>query len=123
LLDELKLNNERLVHFRVDWRDVMGSSFDVAAFINNAFDAQYIVGGLSVLDSLSWVGQTCGAPRTYGASLRYRIQGCQGILLHDNDDAKVGGEARISSGSKRVRGQPYRETPGEARTQSQGIIA
>jgi iron complex outermembrane recepter protein len=51
----------------------MGSSFDVAAFINNAFDAQYIVGGLSVPDSLGWVGQTYGAPRTYGASLRYRF--------------------------------------------------
>ena len=61
------------LHFRIDWRDVMGSSFDLAAFVNNATDEEYIVGGLSVPDSVGWVGETYGAPRTYGASLRYRF--------------------------------------------------
>jgi len=60
-------------NFRVDWESVMGSKLDVAAYIDNAFDEEYITGGLSVPDSLGWVGQTYGPPRTYGASLRYRF--------------------------------------------------
>lgn len=62
-----------VAHFRVDWGTMMGSNFDAALFINNAFDEEYITGGLSVPDSLGWVAASYGAPRTYGASLRYRF--------------------------------------------------
>ena len=36
-------------------------------------DEEYVTGGLSVPDSLGWVAASYGAPRTYGASLRYRF--------------------------------------------------
>ena len=58
-------------NFRVDWLGVMGSSVDLAAFVNNAADEDYITGGLNVPDSLGWSGANYGPPRTYGASLRY----------------------------------------------------
>jgi iron complex outermembrane receptor protein len=72
-LDTVEAEDYVVAHFRVDWGYVMGSNFDVAAFINNAFDEEYVTGGLSVPDSLGWVAASYGAPRTYGASLRYRF--------------------------------------------------
>lgn len=72
-LDTVEADEYTVAHFRVDWGYVMGSNFDVAAFINNAFDEDYITGGLSVPDSLGWVAASYGPPRTYGASLRYRF--------------------------------------------------
>jgi len=60
-------------NFRVDWMGAMGSGFDVAAYINNAFDEDYITGGLSVPEDLGWIAATYGPPRTYGASLRYNF--------------------------------------------------
>ena len=62
-----------VANLRYDWRSVMGSSFDFAAFVNNVTDEEYIVGGLNVIDALGWAAFTYGAPRTVGASLRYRF--------------------------------------------------
>jgi iron complex outermembrane recepter protein len=67
------VNDYAVLNFRVDWQGVMGSSFDLAAFVNNAADEDYITGGLNVPDSLGWAGANYGPPRTYGASLRYRF--------------------------------------------------
>ncbi len=58
-------------NFRVDWLGVMGSSFDLAAFVNNAADEEYVTGGLNVPDTLGWAAANYGPPRTYGASVRY----------------------------------------------------
>jgi iron complex outermembrane receptor protein len=58
-------------NFRVDWLGVMGSTFDLAAFVNNAADEEYVTGGLNVPDSLGWAAAAYGPPRTYGASVRY----------------------------------------------------
>lgn len=58
-------------NLRVDWNNVMGSSFAVSAFVNNATDEEYQVGGLNVIDSLGVFAPSYGAPRTVGASLRY----------------------------------------------------
>ena len=60
-------------NFRVDWLGVMGSSFDLAAFVNNAADEEYVTGGLNVPDSLGWAAANYGPPRTYGASVRYTL--------------------------------------------------
>ncbi len=62
-----------VVNLRFDWRNVMGSNFDFATYVNNATDEEYVVGGLNVLDSLGWAAFTYGAPRTIGASLRYQF--------------------------------------------------
>ncbi len=56
---------------RFDWRGVMGSSFDVAAYVNNLTDEQYVTGGLNVVDSGGYGAYNYGAPRTVGASVRY----------------------------------------------------
>ncbi|HQY71703.1 MAG TPA: hypothetical protein PLW13_14815, partial [Pseudomonadales bacterium] len=58
-------------NFRADWLGVMGSSFDLAAFVNNAADEDYVTGGLNVPDTLGWAAANYGPPRTYGASVRY----------------------------------------------------
>ena len=58
-------------NFRADWRGVMGSRFDLAAFVNNAADEEYVTGGLNVPDTLGWAAANYGPPRTYGASVRY----------------------------------------------------
>jgi len=72
-LATVDIDDYTVANFRIDWRDVLGSDFEVAVFINNAFDEDYVTGGLSVPDSLGWVGATYGPPRTYGASLRYNF--------------------------------------------------
>lgn len=60
-----------IFNLRFDWRSVLGSSFDTAIYINNATDEEYVVGGVNVIDSLGCAAFTYGAPRTFGASLRY----------------------------------------------------
>ncbi len=68
-----KVDGYSVVNLRFDWRGVMGSNFDIAAFVNNAADEEYVVGGVNVIDSLGWAAFTYGAPRTFGASLRYQF--------------------------------------------------
>ena len=58
---------------RLDWEGVMQSNFDLAAWVKNGGDEEYAVGGLNVLTSLGWAAHVYGAPRTIGASLRYRF--------------------------------------------------
>ncbi len=60
-----------VMNLRYDWRAVMGSSFDVAAYVDNVNDEEYVLGGLNVIDSGGYTGYTYGAPRTVGASVRY----------------------------------------------------
>ena len=60
-------------NFYTNWRGLMGSNFDASLFINNAFDEEYKTGGLTVPESLGWVGFSYGAPQTYGATLRYNF--------------------------------------------------
>lgn len=72
-LATVEADDYTVANFRVDWEGVMNSDFDVAVYVNNAFDEEYITGGLSVPDSLGWVAASYGPPRTYAASLRYRF--------------------------------------------------
>ncbi len=58
-------------NFRVDWRGVFGSGFDVAAYVKNATDEEYVLGGLNVVDSGGYGAYHYGAPRTIGSSVRY----------------------------------------------------
>ncbi len=60
-------------NFRIDWREVMGSGIDIAAYVDNAFDEDYVTGGLSIPEDLGMVVNTYGAPRTVGAVLRYNF--------------------------------------------------
>ena len=70
-LASTQIEDYAIWNFRVDWLGVMVSSFDLAAFVNNAADEEYVTGGLNVPDTLGWAGANYGPPRTYGASVRY----------------------------------------------------
>ncbi|MFV8816721.1 TonB-dependent receptor [Haliea sp. E17] len=72
-LDTLKTDSYAVWNFRIDWRSIMGSELDAAAFINNAFDEDYVTGGLSVPEDLGIVANTYGPPRIFGASVRYNF--------------------------------------------------
>ncbi|WP_439134183.1 TonB-dependent receptor, partial [Pseudomaricurvus sp.] len=37
-------------NLRYDWRNIMGSNFDFAAYMNNVADEEYVLGGLNVID-------------------------------------------------------------------------
>ena len=60
-----------VINLRADWRSVMGSSFDLGIWVDNLRDEEYVVGGLTVEDSQGWASRVYGAPRTYGATLRW----------------------------------------------------
>lgn len=60
-------------NYSIDWKSVMGSSFDASLFIKNAGDERYPVGGLTVVESLGVALWNYGEPRTWGGSIRYRF--------------------------------------------------
>lgn len=60
-----------VVNLRADWRHIMGSSFDLGIWVENLRDEEYAVGGLTVEDSQGWASRVYGAPRTYGATVRW----------------------------------------------------
>ncbi|HUO92207.1 MAG TPA: TonB-dependent receptor [Rhizomicrobium sp.] len=62
-----------LVNLRLDWNDFMGTSADVAFFVNNVADQLYKVGG-NPLEHLTGTDSSIyGAPRMWGVELRYRF--------------------------------------------------
>ena len=71
MTDFSEVDSYSVWNLRFDWRGIMGSGFDVAAYVNNVEDKQYVLGGLNVVDSGGYGAYTYGAPRTVGASLRY----------------------------------------------------
>ena len=73
LNDTIEVDSSGVWDVRADWADVMQSNFDLALWVKNAGDEDYKVGGLTVLTSLGWAAFAYGAPRTVGASLRYRF--------------------------------------------------
>jgi iron complex outermembrane receptor protein len=58
-------------NLRANWSGVMGSSFDVAAYVDNVTDEEYVLGGLNVVESGGYGAYHYGAPRTVGASVKY----------------------------------------------------
>ncbi|MGE0384136.1 MAG: TonB-dependent receptor [Gammaproteobacteria bacterium] len=62
-----------LLNLRADWRNAMGSPVDVAVFATNVTDETYIVGTTSLLSSAGTAAAFYGAPRMFGAEIRYRF--------------------------------------------------
>jgi len=62
-----------VLDLRLNWGNVMGSNVDLSAYLKNASDKAYGVGGLNVLQDLGWVSRVYGAPRTYGVVATYRF--------------------------------------------------
>lgn len=74
LMDRAKtINSYSIYNYRIDWGHIMGSNVDLSLFVKNASNEKYPVGGLSVLAALGLEAWNYGAPRTWGASLRYRF--------------------------------------------------
>jgi iron complex outermembrane receptor protein len=62
-----------VIDIRADWTSFLGSDVDLAAWVKNADDEQYAVGGLEVLQSLGLAAQVYGLPRTWGLSVAYNF--------------------------------------------------
>jgi iron complex outermembrane receptor protein len=73
LTDYSQVDDYGVLNLRFDWRSIMGSGFDFAAYINNATDEVYLLGGLNVVDSAGYAAGMYGEPRTMGATLRYNF--------------------------------------------------
>ena len=67
-----------LLNLSAEWNGVLGSNFDLRAFVNNATDRTYRVNAYPGLQQSSgFSNSTYGEPRMYGVALRYRF-GAQG---------------------------------------------
>lgn len=60
-------------NLRADWRNVRGSNFGLAAFVNNVTDVNYKLTTVTQLHSLGTAVALYGEPRTYGVELRYEF--------------------------------------------------
>jgi len=70
---EGKISGYSLANAFVDWNDVMGIPLDLRLYIKNLTDKNYASGGTSVYASVGFYDYILGAPRTYGAELKYRF--------------------------------------------------
>jgi iron complex outermembrane receptor protein len=62
-----------ILNFRYAWQNVAGSRVGLAAFVKNATDRPYFVGGLPLGSAFGLNGAMPGEPRTYGLELNYRF--------------------------------------------------
>jgi iron complex outermembrane recepter protein len=62
-----------LVNARLDWNDILRSSFDASLFVTNATDKLYRIGQSSNYYTDGRVASLYGEPRMYGVQLRYRF--------------------------------------------------
>lgn len=67
------LDSYTIWNFRLAWDNVMGSEIDLAAYVNNAFDKEYAVGSTPVIEQLGLNIKSYGAPRTFGASVKWHF--------------------------------------------------
>ncbi|KRB85539.1 hypothetical protein ASE00_01720 [Sphingomonas sp. Root710] len=59
-------------NFRADWNRIGGSALAIGAWVRNAFNKKYYVGGLPLGGSLGVNSGSVGRPRMYGMELSYR---------------------------------------------------
>lgn len=68
-----KLPGYEVANFRLDWQGVLGTKLDLGAWVKNAFNEQYYVGGLPLGGSLGINSGNVGRPRMFGFDLSYRF--------------------------------------------------
>lgn len=66
-----RVDSYEVLNLRFDWRNVLGSNYDLAVYSNNITDQEYVVGGLNIIESFGISALSYGPPKTIGASLRY----------------------------------------------------
>ncbi|MCZ2153646.1 MAG: TonB-dependent receptor, partial [Bryobacterales bacterium] len=62
-----------LVSASIDWRNALGSSFDVSLFGTNLTDKEYLIGNSGVYQSTGAQTQIYGEPRMYGVRVKYSL--------------------------------------------------
>jgi iron complex outermembrane recepter protein len=62
-----------LINLRFDWNNFMGTSADLGIFVNNVTDQVYKVGGNPLENLVGTDSSIYGAPRMFGAEVRYRF--------------------------------------------------
>ena len=62
------------VNLRADWTSIMNSKFDLGVFVNNAANKYYFTSAFASMSSLGTVALLPGAPRMFGAQLRYNFE-------------------------------------------------
>jgi iron complex outermembrane receptor protein len=62
-------------NLRADWRNIRGSSFSAAAFVNNLTDKKYLLTTITQLHSLGESVGLFAEPRTWGVEVRYAFGG------------------------------------------------
>ena len=60
-----------LVNLRAEWHEMFGSKFDLAAFVTNATDREYLVTNLDLYNALGYATGSYGEPRMLGLTLKY----------------------------------------------------
>jgi iron complex outermembrane recepter protein len=55
------------------WTDVMGTGFDLSAYVKNVTDEEYTLGGIQLYTTLGLSTKAFGEPRTYGLEVRYQF--------------------------------------------------
>ena len=80
VLPFLQQESYTLFDLTAGWSGVMGSGFDVAAYVKNVTDREYSLGGIQLYESarpdirpFGIVTKAYGDPRTYGVELRYNF--------------------------------------------------
>jgi iron complex outermembrane receptor protein len=74
VLPLLKQDPYWVFDFSVGWNKVLGSNFDLQAYVRNAFNAEYKVGGLQLYTGATgFIAAAYGPPRQAGVQLRFNF--------------------------------------------------
>jgi iron complex outermembrane receptor protein len=80
ILPLLQQDAYTLLDLTAGWSGILGTNFDLAAYVKNVTDKEYSLGGIQLYQSaradirpFGIVTRAYGEPRTYGAELRYRF--------------------------------------------------
>jgi iron complex outermembrane receptor protein len=60
---------------RVDWANIMGSTFDAAFFMTNVTNNTYVTGAYPIYAQFGFEALTYNAPRMFGITMKYRFGG------------------------------------------------
>lgn len=66
-----KVPGYETVNLRLDWDNIGGTGLGVAAWMKNAFNEKYYVGGLPLGGAMGVNGANVGRPRMYGVEAKY----------------------------------------------------
>lgn len=77
VLDAVSQKAFKRINVRADWRNIKGSSWSAAAFVNNLTDMNYKLTTVTQLHSLGTGTVIYAEPRTYGVEVRFQFGGGQ----------------------------------------------